>query len=139
MPLGVRRSLVLLCTAFGGLAAGLAVSAGAASPGVAPATADYEIVRATFSAAGETAEGTARCSGGKLVFGGGGRVLDEGVPRYTLVASDPTGPSGWTAAFVRTAEPPPPLVPGTPPPETEEESDAETEFEVSAVCAAPAR
>ncbi|MGH8972672.1 MAG: hypothetical protein ACRD0C_05650 [Acidimicrobiia bacterium] len=132
MPLRLRRSLVVLCTVLGGVGAGVAVSAGAASDGAAPSAFDYEIVRATFSAGGETAEGTARCSDGKFVFGGGGRVLGEGVPGYTLVASDPTGPSGWTAAFVRTAEPEPPLVPGGP-----AEEEDETEFEISAVCAAP--
>jgi hypothetical protein len=50
------------------------------------------------------------------------------------VASDPVGPSGWTAAFVRTAEPPS-LVPGRP----EKEEEGETEFEVSAVCALAGR
>jgi hypothetical protein len=127
---------VVLCTVVAGVGAGVAVSADAAGPAGAPAASDYEIVRATFSAGGDTAEGTARCSGGKFVLGGGGRVLGEGVPRYTLVASDPIGPSGWTAAFVRAPEPepPPPLVPGSPP--AEEEGESETEFEVSAVCGA---
>ena len=117
-----------------GLCAGVAVTASAAGP--APVSSDateYEIVRATFKAGGQTADGTARCSPGKFVFGGGGRVLGDGTPRYSLVASDPTGPSGWTAAFVRLPEPEgPPLVPGQP---SEEES--ETEFEITAVCAAP--
>jgi hypothetical protein len=136
MPLRIGSSVGIVAGVLGGLCAGLAMTAGAASPAAAPATSDYEIVRATFSAEGETAEGTARCSGGKFVLGGGGRVLGEGVPRYTLVASDPVGPSGWTAAFVRTPEaPPPPLVPGAPPPK-EEENETETDFEVSAVCAA---
>jgi hypothetical protein len=136
MPLRMGWSLGIAVGALGGLCAGVAMTAGAVTPAAAPAASDYEIVRATFSAEGETAEGTARCTAGKFVFGGGGRVLGEGAPRYTLVASDPVGPSGWTAAFVRTpeAEPPPPLVPGSPP--AEEEGETETDFEVSAVCAA---
>jgi hypothetical protein len=136
MPLRIGSSLGIAVGVLGGLCVGLAMTAGAASPVAAPTTSDYEIVQATFSAEGETAEGTARCTAGKFVLGGGGRVLGEGTPRYTLVASDPVGPSGWTAAFVRMPEPesPPPLVPGSPP--AEEEGQGETDFEVSAVCAA---
>ncbi len=137
MPLRIGSSVGIAVGVLGGLCAGVAMTAGAVTPAAAPpATSDYEIVRATFSAEGETAESTARCTAGKFVLGGGGRVLGEGAPRYTLVASDPVGPSGWTAAFVRMPEPepPPPLVPGSPP--AEEEGETETEFEVSAVCAA---
>ena len=121
----------LLAGLLGGLCAGVMVSAGAA-PSDPPS--GYEIVRATFSSGDETAEGTARCSDGTFVFGGGGRVLGEGVPGYTLVASDPTGPSGWTAAFVRTERPEesPPLLPGG---QQAEEEQPEIEFEVTAVCA----
>ncbi len=50
-----------------------------------------------------------------------------------MVASDPTGPTGWSATFVRHPEGgAPPVGPGNGAPE----EDGETEFEVTAVCAA---
>jgi hypothetical protein len=126
---------------LGGLSAGVMVSAGAALDD--PPAADYEIVRSSFSDGGQSVEGTARCSNGKLVMGGGARVLDEGTMYYAIVASDPLGPSGWSATFARHPETeaeaePSPIVPGTPAPgpgPEEEEEPGETEFEVSAVCA----
>ncbi|MGH9034348.1 MAG: hypothetical protein ACRD0O_01170 [Acidimicrobiia bacterium] len=140
MPFRIGSSLGIAAGLLGGLFAGLAVSAGAAAPNVptasqapAPSATDYEIVRSTFSAKGQSADGTARCSEGKLVMGGGARVLDEGTRHYAIVASDPLGPSGWSATFVRHPEAEgSPVVPGRPAPEEE----GETEFEVTAVCAA---
>lgn len=129
MPLRIRPSLGIAFGLLGGLFAGVAVSAGAAGT-AGPPVSDYEIVRSTFSAGGDTAEGSARCSQGKLVMGGGGRVLDEGGRHYAIVASDPAGPSGWSAVFVRHRESS--VIPGGSAPE----GDGETEFEVSAVCAA---
>lgn len=157
MSIGVRRSFGVLVGIAAGLMAGLAVGAGAAPEG-SPRPSDYEIVRTTFHAGERTAEGTARCSSGKLVMGGGARVVTGNGLDYAIVASDPTGPYGWTAAFVRPEEEPPaeepaeeepeedpPLVPGVPAtgedPDQEdggEEEEAEAtkaEFEVSAVCA----
>ncbi|MGH9042084.1 MAG: hypothetical protein ACRDZ3_17835 [Acidimicrobiia bacterium] len=135
MPLRIGSSLGIAMGLFAGLLAGVAVSAGAAAPSTPPRT-DYEIVRATFSASGEAADGIARCSDGKLVMGGGGRVLDEGARNYAIVASDPAGPSAWTATFVRhpesTSSSPTPGLPGR----QEPEEPPETDFEVSAVCAA---
>ena len=131
----LRRNVGVLAGTLGGLFAGWAVSAGAAGPAATPTprASDYEIVRATFTAGGPTAEGSARCSEGKLVMGGGGRVLDEGMRLYAMVASDPAGPSSWSAVFVRHPEGSEgPVIPGRPAPEGE----GETEFEVSAVCAA---
>jgi hypothetical protein len=121
----------------GGLVAGVVVSAGAAPD--SPPASQYEIVRSTFSDHTDPVEGTAVCSKGKLVMGGGARVLDEGTKHYTIVASDPMGPSGWSASFARHPEAraeETPIVPGAPGGEQEEEQPAETEFEVTAVCAA---
>ncbi|MGH8993914.1 MAG: hypothetical protein ACRDYV_05485 [Acidimicrobiia bacterium] len=139
MPHRMRSSLGIAAGLLGGLLAGVMVSAGAA-PTDAPAPSDYEIVRSTFSASGESAEGTAQCSKGKLVLGGGARVLDDGVRHYAIVASDPMGPSGWSATFVRhpeTRSEETPIVPGAPgaEEEPEDEGPGETDFEVSAVCA----
>ena len=142
MPLRIGSSLrvtagVTAGLLLGGLGAGAMVSAGAA-PDDAPA-ANYEIVRSSFSDAGESVEGTAVCSKGKLVMGGGARVLDEGTKHYAIVASDPLGPSGWSATFVRHPEGRPekePILPPGPGAEQEEEQPAETGFEVTAVCAA---
>lgn len=131
MSLRFGSSVGIAVGLLGGLCAGVVVSAGATGPQAAPPVANYEIVRATFSASGETAEGSARCSDGKLVMGGGGRVLDEGVRHYTMVASDPAGPSGWTAVFARHPEEGS-VIPGGP----GSEREGKTEFEVSAVCAA---
>ena len=128
MPL--RRSLFAVIGTLSGVLAGVAVSAGAASPADGPPVSDYEIVRSTFSAGGETAEGSARCSNGKLVMGGGARVLDEGARHYVIVASDPAGPFGWSAVFIR--HPEASVIPGGP----ASEGEGEMEFEVSAVCAA---
>jgi hypothetical protein len=130
MSLRIGSSVGIAVGLLGGLFAGVAVSAGATGPGAGPQVSDYEIVRSTFSGGGQTAEGSARCSEGKLVMGGGGRVLDEGARYYAMVASDPAGPSGWSAVFVR--HPEEPIIPGRPAPEGE----GETEFEVSAVCTA---
>jgi hypothetical protein len=130
MPLRIGASLGVAFGLLGGLFAGVAVNAGAAGPATGPPVSDYEIVRSTFSAAGQTAEGSARCSEGRLVMGGGGRVLDEGARHFAIVASDPVGPSGWSAVFVR--HPEASAIPGRPAPDGE----GETEFEVSAVCAA---
>lgn len=130
MSLRIGSSVGIAVGLLGGLFAGVAVSAGATGPATGPQVSDYEIVRSTFSAGGQTAEGSARCSDGKLVMGGGGRVLDEGARHYAIVASDPTGPSGWSAVFVR--HPEGSVIPGGPAPEGE----GETKFEVSAVCAA---
>jgi hypothetical protein len=130
MSLRIGSSVGIAVGLLGGLFAGVAVSAGATGPATGPPVSDYEIVRSTFSAGGQTAEGSARCSDGKLVMGGGGRVLDEGARHYAIVASDPAGPSGWSAVFVR--HPEASIIPGAPAPE----GDGETEFEVSAVCAA---
>jgi hypothetical protein len=132
MRLRIRPSLGIAFGLLGGLFAGVAMSAGATGSAAGPPVSDYEIVRATFSGTGPTAEGSARCSDGKLVMGGGGRVLDEGARLYAMVASDPAGPSGWSAVFVRHPEGSEgPVIPGRPAPE-----EGETEFEVSAVCAA---
>jgi hypothetical protein len=131
MPLRIGASLGIAFGLLGGLLfAGVAVSAGTTGPAAASQVAGYEIVRSSFSAGGPTAEGSARCSAGKFVMGGGGRVLDEGALHYAMVASDPVGPSGWSATFVR--HPEGSVVPGASAPE----KDGETEFEVSAVCAA---
>lgn len=130
MSLRIGPSLGVAFGLLGGLFAGVAVSAGATGPAAGPQVSDYEIVRSTFSARGQTAEGSARCSDGKLVMGGGGRVLDEGARYYAIVASDPAGPSGWSAVFVR--HPEGSIVPGGP----ASEGERETEFEVSAVCTA---
>jgi hypothetical protein len=133
MRLRIGPSLGIALGLLGGLFAGVAVSAGATGSAAGPPVSDYEIVRATFTAGGPTAEGSARCSEGKLVMGGGGRVLDEGMRLYAMVASDPAGPSSWSAVFVRHPEGSEgPVIPGRPAPEGE----GETEFEVSAVCAA---
>lgn len=129
MPLRIGPSLGVAIGLLGGLFAGVAVSAGATGPAAGPPVSDYEIVRSTFSAGEQVVEGSARCSQGKLVMGGGGRVLDEGALDYAIVASDPVGPSGWSATFVRHQEAS--IIPGGPAPE----GDGETEFEVSAVCA----
>jgi len=132
MSLRFGSSVGIAVGLFGGLCAGVAVSAGAAGP--APQVSDYEIVRSTFSAGGETAAGSARCSDGKLVMGGGGRVLDEGARHYAIVASDPAGPSGWSAVFVR--HPEGSVLPDRPAPgRPASEGEGETQFEVSAVCA----
>lgn len=131
MPLRIGSSLGIAAALLGGLCTGVAVSAGAASNG--PAAADYEIVRSTFSSRGQTAEGMARCSDGKLVMGGGARVLDEGIQHYAIVASDPAGPSGWSATFARHPEGSS-VLPGGP--SSGEGDEGETEFEISAVCAA---
>lgn len=134
MRLRIGPSLGIALGLLGGLFAGVAVSAGATGSAAGPPVSDYEIVRATFSGTGPTAEGSARCSDGKLVMGGGGRVLDEGAQLYAMVASDPAGPSSWSAVFVRHPEGSGsgPVIPGRPAPEEQ----GETEFEVSAVCAA---
>lgn len=147
MPFRIGSSLGIAAGLLGGLCAGLAVSAGAASPNApaaseapAPSGTDYEIVRSTFSDAGDSVDGTAACTRGKLVMGGGARVLDEGTKYYAIVASDPMGPSGWSATFARHPEAqaeaePGPVLPGAPPPDEEEQEPAETGFEVTAVCA----
>ncbi len=132
MPLRIGSFLGIAVALLAALGAGVAVSAGAASPGAAPAATDYEIVRSTFSAGGQMAEGTARCSDGKLVMGGGARVLDEGTRYYAIVASDPSGPSGWSATFVRHPEGSS-VLPGGP--SSDEGEGGETDFEISAVCA----
>jgi hypothetical protein len=133
MPLRIGSSLRiaagLLAGLLAGLGAGVMVSAGAASSD--PRAENYEIVRSTFSGGGESAEGTAMCSKGKLVMGGGGRVLDEGIRHYAIVASDPLGPSGWSVTFVRHPEAESrPILPGG-----SAQEEAKAEFEVTAVCA----
>lgn len=160
MSIGVHRSFGVLIGIAAGLLAGVAVGAGAA-PEESPRPSDYEIVRTTFHAGERTAEGTASCSEGKLVMGGGGRVVTGNGLGYTIVASDPTGPYGWTATFARPEEEPPeeapaetepeedpPTLPGVPAageepeqdggeedPEDETAEERKAEFEVSAVCA----
>lgn len=137
MPLRIgsssRIAAGVLAGLCAGLGAGVVMSAGAA-PGDRHSE-DYEIVRSTFSGAGDEEEGSALCSKGKLVMGGGGRVLDEGTRHYALVASDPVGPAGWSATFVRHPEANgSPIGPGNGASE-----DGRTDFEVTAVCAAVAR
>jgi hypothetical protein len=90
---------------------------------------NYEIVRATFSAHGRTAIGTATCSPGKLVLGGGGRPLDEDATSYLLRASEPAGPSAWSVGFIRPENSP---LPSDDQPIGEGQ---DVHFEVSAVCA----
>ena len=133
MPLRIGSSLGIAAGVLAGLGAGAAVRVEAVSSD--PPAEDYEIVRSTFSERGDTAEGTAVCSNGKLVMGGGGRVLDEGIRHYALVASDPLGPSGWSATFARHPEAEErPVVPAGPAPA--QDGGGETEFEITAVCAA---
>ena len=103
----------------------------------------YEIARNTFLTAGankETSvEGTATCSSGKLVLGGGGRVIRGDQTAWHLSASEPAGPTTWTAVFTRTPPPPEPEEPEpllpTPAAQEEPTPQGESQFEVSAVCA----
>ncbi len=159
MPLRLR-TLVATALALGGAVwAGAAMAQSETGPPAGGELSGYEIVRANFLASDDRAEGTARCSPGKMVLGGGARVIDEDQTRYLLTASEPAGPSGWTAVFVRAPEPPAPepesgpdpllpdptgpdeFGPGEPgpdepdPDEGTEAEESETHFEVSAVCA----
>ena len=133
MPLRIGSSLGLAMGLLGGLLAGVAVSAGAAAPSAPPGLTTRSSGPPSPARA-RRRTGPRRCSDGKLVMGGGGRVLDEGARWYAIVASDPAGPSAWTATFVRHPEQES-STPGLPGRQAPEEPPV-TDFEVSAVCAA---
>lgn len=144
--------VLFACGGLLGLGAVVWTGVASAGPDPKPAAASqppgelsgYEIVRANFLATEDTVDGTARCSDGKMVLGGGGRVIEDDHRRYLLAASEPAGPSGWTAVFVRAPEPPaareePPRLPGPPSGDDGDEGspppEPEAHFEVSAICA----